>query len=108
MEEPDNEKQEAASKSPSDPKKNNKTEKRKQVQPPKIHFEDGKGVVGKENGKKDNEPSENLEDDANNEEEGDRFQKYYFLISFFSTRTFHGACSAQLGTPPNLFHYCNL
>ena len=79
MEEPDNEKQEAASKSPSDSKKNNKTKKPKQVQPPKIHFEDGKGVVGKENGKEDNEPSENLEDDANNEEEGKFIKKLLTL-----------------------------
>ena len=39
--------QNSTSKAPSSPKKNNKIKEPKQLQPPKIHFEDKKGVVGK-------------------------------------------------------------
>ena len=62
----------------------------KQLQPPKIHFEDKKGVVGKGGAEDLNDPSENMEDDENKEENG-KFKEYTItcllcVMIFFGSR----------------------
>ena len=52
--------------------KKNEIKAPKQLQPPKIHFEDKKGVVGKGGAENVNDPPENMEDDENKEENGKR------------------------------------
>ena len=55
---------------PASAKKSNKEKEPKQTQPPKIHFEDGEGVKGKDDEPIDNEESENVDVDENKEEKG--------------------------------------
>ena len=62
--------QNSTSKAPSSPKKENEIKEPKQLQPPKIHFEDKKGVVGKGGTDDVNDQEENDERSENKEEDG--------------------------------------
>jgi len=76
------EKKNATSKKSLSPKKKNEMKAPKQLQPPKIHFEDKKGVVGKGGAENVNDPPENMEDDENKEENaqdgGEEDEEDYF------------------------------
>jgi len=60
--------QNSTSKAPSSPKKKNEMKEPKQLQPPKIHFEDKKGVVGKGGAEDVNDQEEDVENSENKEE----------------------------------------
>jgi len=60
---------------PASAKKSNKEKEPKQTKPPKIHFEDGEGVKGKDDEPIDNEESENVDVDENKEEKVDDTEK---------------------------------
>ena len=67
--------QNSTSKAPSSPKKKNEMKEPKQLQPPKIHFEDKKGVVGKGGAEDVNDQEEDVENSENKEENG-KFNEY--------------------------------
>merc|ERR1712126_30393 len=71
------EKRNATSKKSLSPKKKNEMKAPKQLQPPKIHFEDKKGVVGKGGAENVNDPPENMEDDENKEENAQDGEDYF-------------------------------
>merc|ERR1712136_255363 len=76
------EKKNATPKKSLSPKKKNEMKAPKQLQPPKIHFEDKKGVIGKGGAENENDPPENMEDDENKEENaqdgGEEDEEDYF------------------------------
>ena len=74
------EKKNATSKKSLSPKKKNEMKAPKQLQPPKIHFEDKKGVVGKGGAENVNDPPENMEDDENKEENGKRVYEWMLMV----------------------------
>ena len=70
IEDSKHEKQNSTSKTSLPPKKKNKTKEPKQLQPPKIHFEDKKGVVGKGGAEEVNDEPENTEGEEIIDEKG--------------------------------------